>query len=114
MIFMKAKIISLEWIPSCNIHSSRGYKKNQIRKAIKTADYVINNGFGNYSVIEYSKYLATILFENGSTKRMDIKRQIKDAFNIPRMTEKQRNEIEKLLPLDVEINEDNIKFLNLN
>ncbi len=112
--FMKAQIIALEWIPGCNINSSRGYKKNQIRKAMKTADYVVNNGFGNYSVIEYSKYIATFLFENGSTKSFDVKRQIKDAFNILRMTEKQRAKIEKLLPLDVEVNEYDVQFLSLN
>ena len=111
---MKVQIVALEWIPGCNINSSRGYKKNAIRKAMKTADYVVNNGFGNYSVIEYSKYIATFLFENGSTKSFDVKRQIKDAFSISRMTEKQRNEIEKLLPLDVEVNDYDVQFLNLN
>lgn len=111
--FMKAQIVALEWIAGSNINSSRGYKKNVIRKAMKTADYVVNNGFGNYSVIEYSKYIATFLFENGSTKSFDVKRQIKDAFNISRMTEKQRDEIEKLLPLDVEVNEYDVQFLNL-
>ena len=39
---MKAQIVSLEWIAGSNINSSKGYKKNQIRKAMKTADYVVN------------------------------------------------------------------------
>lgn len=108
---MKGQIVELNWIPGCNINSSRGYKKNAIKKAMKTADYVVNNGYGNYSVIEYSKYIATFCFEDGTTKKFDIKRQIKDAFNISRMTEKQRKKIEVLLPLNVEVNDYDIKFL---
>ena len=108
---MKGQIIKLEWIPGCNINSSRGYKKNAIKKAMKTADYVINNGYGNYSVIEYSKYITTFRFEDDSTKSFDIKRQIKNAFNISRMTEKQRERIEMLLPLNVEVNDYDVEFL---
>ena len=109
---MKGKIVNLEWIPGCNINSSRGYNKYQIRKAMKTADYVQNNGYGNYSVIEYSKYIATFDLEDGSKRTFDIKRQIKDAFNIGKMTENQRNKIESMLPIDVEVNDDDVKFLN--
>lgn len=108
---MKGQIVKLEWVPCCNINSSRGYKKNAIKKAMRTADYVINNGYGNYSVVEYSKYIATFYFEDGTKKSFDVKRQIKDAFNISRMTEKQREKIEALLPLNVEVNDYNIEFL---
>lgn len=108
---MKGKIVNLEWIPGCNINSSRGYNKYQIRKAMKTADYVQNNGYGNYSVIEYSKYIATFELEDGSKRSFDVKRQIKDAFDIRRMTEMQRNKIESMIPINVEVNGYDVKFL---
>lgn len=109
---MKAQIISLEWVPGYNISSSRGYKKNAIKKAMKTADYVVDNGYGNYSVIKYSKYIATFLFGDGSSTSFDIKSQLKDSFNISRVTEKQRINIESMIPIDVEIDEyNNVKFI---
>lgn len=107
----KGKIVKLEWYPGSYINSGMGYNRKAIREAMKTASYVKNNGYGNYSVIEYSEYIATFVFEDGSTESFDIKRQIKDAFNISRMTEKQRNKIENILPIDVEVHGHNVKFL---
>ena len=108
---MKGKIVNLKWIASCNTNSSRGYKKNDIRKAMRTADHVVNNGYGNYSVIEYSKYLATFYFEDGTIKSFDVKRQIKNAFKISKMTKKERGRIESLLPIDVEVVDYDITFI---
>ena len=108
---MKGKIIDLQWIPGCNINSSRGYKKNEIRKAMKNVDYVKNNGYGNYSVIEYSKYIATFQFEDGSMSSFDIKRQIKENLNITRMTDKQRGKIFSMLPISVDVNGYDVTFL---
>lgn len=45
---MKGKIVRLEWIPGFNIKSSKGHNKSDIKKAIQNADFVKNNGFGNY------------------------------------------------------------------
>ena len=108
---MKGKIIDLQWIPGCNINSSRGYKKNEIRKAMKNADYVKNNGYGNYSVIEYSKYIVTFQFHDGTISSFDIKYQIKDALNITRMTDKQRSKIFSMLPISVDVNGYDVTFL---
>ena len=90
-----------------------GYNKKAIRQAMKSANYVKYNGYGNYSVIEYSEYVAKFVYEDGTTESFDIKRQIKDAFKISRMTQKQRDKLENMLPLEVEVNEHNVKFLNL-
>lgn len=108
---MKGKIIDLQWIPGCNINSSRGYKKNEIRKAMKNADYVRNNGYGNYSVVEYSKYIATFRFEDGSMSSFDVKRQIKESLNISRMTDKQRDKIASMLPITVDVDGYDVTFL---
>lgn len=110
----KGKIVKLEWCPGSYINSGMGYNKKAIRQAMRSANYVKNNGYGNYSVIEYSEYIASFIFEDGSTDSFDIKRQIKDAFNISRMTEKQRNKIENILPIDVEVDGHNVKFLICN
>lgn len=108
---MKGKIVGLEWIPGCNINSSRGYKKNDIRKAMKNADHVKNNGYGNYSVVEYSKYIATFQLNDGTVSSFDIKRQIKEALNISRMTDKQRDKITSMLPISVDVDGYDVKFL---
>jgi len=107
---MIGKIVDLKWIAGCDINSSRGYKKNDIKKAMKTADYVVNNGYGNYSVVEYSKYIATFHFEDGAIISFDVKRQIKNALNISRMTKKERKKIEAMLPIDVEVVDYDIAF----
>lgn len=83
---MKGKIVSLEWESGENISSSRGANKYDIARAKKNADFVKNNGFGNYSVITYSKYYAKFILEDGSERFFDIKGQIKEHFNIGRMT----------------------------
>lgn len=108
---MNGKMVKLEWIPGDYINSGMGYNKRAIRKAMKTSDYVINNGFGNYSVIEYSKYIASFILEDGTTCSFDVKKQLKDAFNISRMTEKQRNKIESMLPINVRVNNQDVEFL---
>jgi len=108
---LKGKIIALEWIPGCNVSSSRGYKKYDIKKAMKNADYVKNNGYGNYSVVEYSKYIATFQFEDGSISSFDIKQQIKEVLNISRMTDKQRDKIASLLPISVDVDGYDVTFL---
>ena len=108
---MKGKIVDLKWIAGCNINSSRGYKKNDIKKAMKTADYVVNNGYGNYSVLEYSKYMAKFHFEDGTVTSLDIKSQIKNALNISRMTKNERVKIEAMLPINAEVVDCDITFL---
>lgn len=111
---MKGQIINLEWIPGFNINSSRGYNKRDIKKAMETADYVENRGFGNYRVIKYSKYIAQIIYEDGTECTMDIRENIKDFFNIPRITKSVRQSIEELLPIDVELNENGLMLKNYN
>ncbi len=108
---MKGKLTKLEWIPGYNMSSSRGYKKNTIKKAMKNADYVKNNGYGNYSVIKYSEYFGTFELEDGTTKTFDIRKQLKEHFNINRFTESERNKIEDILPIVVDVNEYQVTFM---
>lgn len=110
----KGKLVELEWIPGDYINSGMGYNKNAIKQAMKSASYVKYNGYGNYSVIEYSEYVAKFVYEDGTIESFDVKRQIKDAFNISRMTLKQRDKIENMLPLEVEVDGYNVKFVNLS
>ena len=107
---MKGKIVSLEWIPGFNIKSSKGHNKSDIKKAIQNADFVKNNGFGNYTVIKYSKYLAKITYDNGTNSIYEVKDEIKNLFQVDRLTKKVRQNIEKLLPFTVDVSEDGIKF----
>ena len=107
---MKGKIVSLEWIPGFNIKSSKGHNKSDIKKAIQNADFVKNNGFGNYTVIKYSKYLAKITYDNGTNCIYEVKDEIKNLFQVDRLTKKVRQNIEKLLPFTVDVSEDGIKL----
>lgn len=63
---MKEQIVSLELVFGNKTNLCNGYKTN---KTMNIADFVINNGFGNYSVI---KYIATVLLSDGNTKLIDI------------------------------------------
>lgn len=107
---MKGKIVSLEWVPGFNIKSIKGYNKADIKKAMKNADFVKNNGFGNYTVIKYSEYLATIVYDDGTNSIYEVKDEIKNLFQVDRLTKRVRQDIEKLLPFTVDVDEDCIKL----
>lgn len=107
---MKGKIVSLEWIPGFNIKSSKGHNKSDIKKAMQNADFVKNNGFGNYTVIKYSEYLAKIAYDNGTNGICEVKDEIKNLFQVDRLTKRVRQDIEKLLPLVVDVDESGVKF----
>src|SRR5574344_480895 len=109
---MKGKIIRLDWKPGKNVNSSRGNNKYAISRAKRNADFVQYNGYGNYSVIEYSKYYAKFVFEDGSERSFDIKRQVKEHFGIDRMTPSARDNVESLLPLDVDVTDYDVTFLS--
>ena len=111
---MKGKLVKLEWVPGYNMHSSKGCKKATIRKGIQDADYVVYNGHGNYCVQKYSKYLATIMLEDGNVRSLDVRRQLKDIFQIARMNSDCRDVLQAMLPLDVELHGDTLTFLNID
>lgn len=99
---MKGIILNLEWDGGDYLSSSNGCKKRDINNGMKNADYIVSHGYGNYKVVIFSKYWATIKLEDESTKRTDIKREIKEALKIKTMTKKKRDIIESFLPIEIE------------
>lgn len=81
---------------------------------METADYIENRGFGNYLVIKYSKYIATIVLENGEIRLLNVKDKIKDAYNITRITKAVRRNVEDLLPINIAFCENKIRIIERN
>lgn len=107
---MDGKIVELTWKPGSNTSSSRGANKYDIQRKMSSANKIIDNGFGNYNLIEYSSYYAKIILSDGSVVRWDIKRYIKDKLKISKMTASEREKIEKLLPIEVDFKDKILTF----
>lgn len=99
---MKGIILNLEWDSGDYLSSSNGCKKETINNGMKKADVVVNHGYGNFKVVIFSKYWANIQLEDGSIKRVDIKREIKESLKIKTMSKKKRCIIESFLPIEIE------------
>ena len=107
---MNGKIIDLTWEPGSMTSSSNGANKYDIHRNMNSADVVINHGFGNYKLIEYSKYEAKIILDNNNIVYWDIKRSIKELLGVSRMTAKVRNNIESLLPITIDFTDKILTF----
>lgn len=112
---MNGTILKLEWDSGDYLSSSNGCKKGDINDGMKKADFVVSHGYGNYKVVIFSKYYATIKLDDESIKRVDIKREIKESLKIKTMTKKKREIIESFLPIEIEyLDKYNFNVLNMD